>query len=582
MRIKILDPQLTNQIAAGEVIERPASVVKEAVENSLDAKAQQISVDVEEGGTVLIRVRDDGGGIHPQDLSLAITPHATSKIENFSDLERVASLGFRGEALASIASVSRFKIASCQANLDSGFCIVTDGGKGIVKPAPIAHPVGTTVEVRDLFFNIPARRKFLRSSRTEFEHIESLLQKLSLSHFDVGFSLKHNQKLIFDFKPASTLVNREKRVLEVMGAGFMQEALNLEFAAAELKMSGWIAAPNYSRSQSDLQYFYVNGRLVKDKTLSHAVRQAYHDVLFHGRHPAYLLYLEIDPALVDVNVHPTKNEVRFRNGRVVHDFIVRGIKEVLSQIRPVTISPSVHPMPESNKSYFPPQQSDLPLKIKEQISSYAALHQLPEMPKPNLEINHENPLGFALAQLHDIYILAQNKLGLVMVDMHAAHERILYEKLKKEMLEQGIMLQQLLVPISLSLNKSEFSVWEKHQALLSEIGLTTEALSPEAIIIREIPALLKNEDTAQLVRDILADLQTYQVSSRAEEAINAILGSMACRSSTRANRRLTLPEMNALLRDMEKTEHSGVCNHGRPTFVQFSFTELDKFFLRGR
>jgi len=630
MRIQILDQHLSNQIAAGEVIERPASVVKELVENSIDAGAKKIIVEIEQGGIDLIRVRDDGCGIHQQDLSLAIKRHATSKIHEFSDLERVASLGFRGEALASIAAVSRLKMSSREAGADSGFTASSEGSASHSEPAPIAHPQGTTVEVRDLFFNTPARRKFLRTPRTEFQHIESILQRLALSRFDIAFTLKNNQKQIFSSQAAEQITEKEKRVDSILGRAFMQEALFIEFDAAGMKMSGWIALPKYTRSQADMQYFYINDRFVRDKLLSHAVRQAYHDVLFHGRHPVYLLYCEVDPAQVDVNVHPTKNEVRFRDGRVMHDFVMRGVHDALAQAhqgshehdhREKTHQPVVSTSTEesafssgqlehagsssvaaggksrtgSNTYYRPSsgEQKNMSFVVQEQMSTYAALHPGPEKKhgaavseftnQNNLvDDKEEHPLGFAIAQLHDIYILAQNKKGLVLVDMHAACERLVYENMKHQFAEQGIIMQKLLIPVTISVNSQEMQCWEKHGELFEKCGLRIDAVGPDSLAVREIPVLLKNKNTEQLVRDVLSDLITHESSDRIQEQINAILGTMACHGAVRANHHLTIPEMNAVLREMELTERSGQCNHGRPTTVQFTIAELDKFFLRGQ
>lgn len=625
MRIKELSTALANQIAAGEVIERPASVVKELIENSLDAGATTIEIDIGKGGQELIRIRDNGRGIHPQDLMLAVTRHATSKVHNFDDLAAIASLGFRGEALASIAAVSRLKIASAQKGMDSGFVIMSEGSE-LKKPAPIAHPVGTTVEVRDLFFNTPARRKFLRTEKTEFNHIETMVRRLALSRFDVAFILKHNQREVFNTKSARTATLQQARVAEVLGKSFMQDALGIEFAASGMRLTGWIALPNYTRSQADMQYFYINGRFVRDKLLMHAARQAYHDVLFHGRHPAYVLSLGIDPELVDVNVHPTKHEVRFRESQTVHEFLRRGIKDALKQVRPneepvsqteilelqpepisqqqeligrpvsddsgVSSGYPVQKLPDDNRNDSSPvsylnniNKSAIKTQAQQQMHAYAKMHERCEA-VDDVDYSQDNittpPLGFALAQLHNIYILAENKQGLVLVDMHAAHERILYEKLKTQLNTQGISRQMLLVPIMIDLHNSDLQIWEDYRDALNQIGIMSESVGPNSVAVREVPVLIQSNNIEQLVRDVLADITSNQSSSRVKQTIEAILGNIACRASVRAHHELNISEMNALLRSMEQTDNSGFCNHGRPTWVQFNHKELDRFFLRGQ
>lgn len=578
MRIKILNEHLANQIAAGEVVERPAAVVKELVENSFDANAQSIRVDIVKGGQELIRVRDDGDGIVRDDLLLALNRHATSKIQAFSDLESITSLGFRGEALPSIAAVSRFKLISCHKDTTTGYSI--EGEESDVVPHP--HPKGTTVEVRNLFYNTPARRKFLRSINTEFQHIEMMLQRLALSHFKVALLLNHNEKTILNYKAALTQEAREQRVANILGKSFMQHAIAVEFSASGLTLNGWIAEPTYTRSQTDMQYFYINGRFVRDKLLSHAMRQAYHDVLFHGRHPAYVIYLTIAPTAVDVNVHPTKNEVRFRDGRTVHDFVVKGVHDALALVRPQSISNNDNVLVSNkpNSQSYESAQRPMRLQVQEEMATYAELKESP--PTQVVKKEEDYPLGHAIAQLHGIYILAQNNKGLVIVDMHAAHERIVYEKMKREWLNEGVVTQSLLMPMSIQLNKNEQQCWERNQEVFARLGLRTEAIGPDSIIIREVPVLIKEAEIATLVRDVIADLLANDSSARLDETMNAVLASMACHGSVRANHSLTVPEMNALLRDMEKTEHSGQCNHGRPTWKQMSLSELDQFFLRGQ
>lgn len=585
MRIHNLPSQLINQIAAGEVVERPASVIKELVENSLDAGATRIDVDVEQGGLRLLRVRDDGSGIHPDDLALALSRHATSKIATLEDLEQVSSLGFRGEALPSIASVSRFTLTSrCEA-VDQAWRI---DGEGDVAPA--AHPRGTTIEVRDLFFNTPARRKFLRTEKTEFGHIEEMMRRIALSRFDVEINLRHNERAVNRWSAARQVSDSEQRIAELCGVEFLASAFRIEHAAAGLRLHGWIAAPTFSRSQADLQYFFVNGRMVRDKLVGHAVRQAYHDVLYHGRHPAFVLYLELDPARVDVNAHPAKHEVRFRDSRLVHDFLFHTVHEALAGARAGSVggadvaapnAPAMAREYAANPGYAGVQQHAIDLSVREQMSTYAALHSAPETvlsEQPNAAVP---PLGYALAQLHGIYILAENSAGLVLVDMHAAHERITYERLKTA---QGTdrQAQPLLVPVSIAVSAREADAAEAQVAWFSEQGFEIDRAGPQQIRVRQVPALLAQADIPSLLRDVLADLLTHGNSLRVEEAQNALLSTMACHGSVRANRRLSLGEMNALLRDMERTERSGQCNHGRPTWRQLSIEELDRLFLRGR
>lgn len=592
-RILMLPIQLANQIAAGEVVERPSSVVKELLENSLDAGARRIDLDVEEGGVRLIRIRDDGRGIHRDDLAIALNRHATSKIQSFEDLINVRSLGFRGEALPSISSVSRLSLTSRTPDAESAWQVTNEDNN---VPMPIAHPVGTTAEVRDLFFNTPARRKFLRTERTEFNHLEEVVKRLALSRFDVGLHLRHGGHVIHSLPTAITEEERARRVTILCGENFTNNAVMVDFQASDLRMWGWISLPAFSRSQADLQYFYVNGRMVRDKLVAHAIRQAYQDVLYHGRYPAFVLYLELPPEVVDVNVHPTKHEVRFREGRSVHDFLYRGLHDALSQIRPgVAVATNADenfatreiPIASSYRTTTfaarPVTQSTLPLQVREQIAAYAALH--PAAPLQDGEIRQDmgdHPLGYAVAQLHGVYILAENNKGLIVVDMHAAHERIVYEHLKQSHTEGRIVSQPLLIPLTLTVTPQEANLFEEHIALFSELGFELSRIGPGSMVIRQVPSLLRDIDAAQLVRDVLADLNTYGTSARIREHINEILATVACHGAVRAQRRLSVAEMNALLRDMEHTERSGQCNHGRPTWVQLSMDELDKLFLRGR
>ncbi|MEJ2686098.1 MAG: DNA mismatch repair endonuclease MutL [Gammaproteobacteria bacterium] len=589
MRIQLLPPQLINQIAAGEVVERPASVVKELLENSLDAGATRIEVDVEEGGRRLIRVCDNGGGIVREELGLALARHATSKIASLDDLEQVASLGFRGEALPSIASVARLTLTSRAAAAESGWKVHSDGSDLQPEPEPAPHPPGTTLEVRDLFFNVPARRKFLRTEATEFKHLEDVVKRIGLSREDVELVLRHNRRPVCRMPVGKDASSRLRRVAEVCGSAFVEQSVELDHGAAGLRLHGWIGLPTFSRSQADLQYFFVNGRMVRDKLVAHAVRQAYADVLFHGRHPAFVLYLEIDPGTVDVNVHPAKHEVRFRDSRLVHDFLFRTLHEALSGLRPADQVQPVPPTPPA-----PPGRDErrgqqaMTLNVSEQLAAYSALHPPVTSSRTAAVVGEATseteppPLGYALAQLHGVYVLAQNAHGLVLVDMHAAHERITYEGLKTTHGEDGIRSQPLLVPVTVPVSRREAELAEEHQGLFGELGFDVDRMGPETLAVRRIPALLRDSDAGALVRDVLSDLATYGTSSRLREAFNDVLATMACHGSVRANRRLGLEEMNALLREMERTERSGQCNHGRPTWIQLGMDELDSLFLRGR
>ncbi|MGN6235952.1 DNA mismatch repair endonuclease MutL [Dyella sp.] len=606
--IRVLPPELINQIAAGEVIERPSSVVKELVENSLDAGATRVEVDIEQGGARLIRVRDDGGGIAPDELPLAVASHATSKIGSFDDLEHVASMGFRGEALASVSSVARFALTSRARGAEAAFRIEVDGGK-LQAARPAQHPPGTSVEVRDLFYNVPARRKFMRAERTEFAHIDDLLKSLALARSSVEFRLSHNGKPLRVWKAARDEQAALARVADVLGEEFPGRSLRIDHAAAGLRLSGWVGLPTASRGQPDSQFFYVNGRLVRDRVVAHAVRQAYADVLFHGRHPAFVLYLELDPAGVDVNVHPAKHEVRFREQRLVHDFLFRSLHEALAETRagqalpasPAAVAETVVTSAgaASGASSYgggwsggAAMQSRLSLGVREQpLGDYAALlgaaaqGEANDWASPMLAPSSPEqapPLGFAIAQLKSIYVLAENEHGLVLVDMHAAHERITYEKLKAARAANHLRSQVLLVPLSLAVSAKEAAAAEEHAEALAAWGLELSRGGPSAVVVRRIPALLEGADVSQLTRDVLAELAQHGSSRRLQELENELLSTMACHGSVRAGRRLSLPEMNALLREMEATERSGQCNHGRPTWTQLSLGELDRLFLRGR
>jgi DNA mismatch repair protein MutL len=606
-RIRPLPPELINQIAAGEVIERPSSVVKELVENSLDAGAARIEVDIELGGARLIRVRDDGDGIAADDLPLAVASHATSKIGSFDDLEHVASMGFRGEALASMASVARFAMTSRLRGADNAFRLEVDSGR-MQDVRPAQHPQGTSVEVRDLFYNVPARRKFLRAERTEFAHIDDLLKSLALARGSAEFRLSHNGKSVRVWKAARDETSMLARVADMLGESFPQQSLRIDHASAGMRLSGWVGLPTASRPQADAQYFYVNGRLVRDRVVAHAVRQAYADVLFHGRHPAFVLYLELDPAGVDVNVHPAKSEVRFREQRLVHDFLFRTLHEVLAETRagqhvPVeaatwsadagVASAVVQEVSRQASSQWPSYapQSRLQLGVREEpLADYAALLGndaieqafVAQPSMPAVDASEAPPLGYAIAQLKTIYVLAENAHGLVLVDMHAAHERITYEKLKFGRACSNLRSQILLVPMSVPVSAKEAAAAEEHGEALAEWGLELSRSGPSAVVVRRIPALLEGADVAELTRSVLGELAQHGSSRQLQELENELLSTMACHGSVRAGRRLSLPEMNALLREMEATERSGQCNHGRPTWVQLGMTELDKLFLRGR
>lgn len=601
-RIQSMPVQLVNQIAAGEVVERPAAVVKELLENSLDAGATKISIDIEQGGTKLIRITDNGHGIHKDDLVLSLSPHATSKIRSLDDLEKVTSLGFRGEALPSIASVSHLQMTSCWQGGDETWRLTMDNSKPS-DVAPAANQPGTTIEVRDLFFNVPARRKFLRTEKTEFSHLDDVVKRISLSHFDVDISLRHNQRVVKQLRAASNRLEQEKRIAEICGPAFIEQAAHMDFDYEGLRLWGWIAQPTFSRSQADMQYFYVNGRVVKDRLVTHAVRQAYADVLFHGRHPAYVLFFECDPATVDVNAHPGKHEVRFRQSRQVHDFLFRAIHKSIAEITAgdskshefshFSNSPAAGlSSSQSGSGQFQPRQSSMTLAVAEQRRAYTGFASNDEVNTfiqnsqnqglPESEDGQLPPLGFAKAQLHGIYILAENAEGLVMVDMHAAHERITYERLKTARQGEGIRSQPLLVPITLSVSSKEAQLVEDNAEVFSQLGFEVDRVADESIKLRQVPVILSNSDVETLLRDVLSDLLINGSSSRIQNETNEILSTMACHGSVRANRKLTIEEMNALLRDMEITERSGQCNHGRPTWIQLTIAELDKLFMRGR
>lgn len=617
--IKLLPDQLISQIAAGEVVERPASALKEILENSLDAGSTDIAVTLQSGGIKQMRVADNGSGIPRDELSLALTRHATSKIASLEDLESVASLGFRGEALASIASISRTQVTSAHAEEKHAWRIASEGAY-LSDIEPAALDKGTIVDIQDLYFNTPARRKFLKTENTEFGHCEEAFRRVALSRPDVSFLLQHNGRANMRLGISSA----EQRFEEVLGKDFANESFYLDESAAGLRLWGMAAKPTFSRHARDTQYTYVNGRFVRDKLLSHAIRQAYQDVLHHDRHPAFVLFLELDPALVDVNVHPSKTEVRFRDGQSVHRYIFHALNKSLAAPVGITGSlanelspPAAGQAPASFTPTYPRFQSNIDLRAAEAASGfYQNLYSgiAPQQTSPAYEAGsagsqpqqttafapatpaslpqsegegaHAYPLGFAVAQIHGVYILAQNVHGLVVVDMHAAHERIMYEKLKNALDASRVPTQPLLLPVSFHADRLEVATVQEQQAMaesgLQQLGFDIAILSPTTLAVRAIPVMLQDADAVALARDVLADLRQYGASRAFTERRNELLGTMACHAAVRANRSLTLPEINALLRDMEATERSGQCNHGRPTWFQVSMAELDKMFMRGK
>ncbi|WP_446830436.1 DNA mismatch repair endonuclease MutL [Candidatus Foliamicus sp.] len=602
MTIQLLPDHLVNQIAAGEVVERPASVIKELVENSLDAGARHIVVQVEKGGSRLCRVRDDGEGIAAAELAVALQRHATSKIASLDDLRAAATLGFRGEALPSIAAVSRLTISSRIAGERSAWTVKCAGGS-VSEPLPSAHSPGTTVEVRDLFYNTPARRSFLRKPLTELRHIDRLMLRLALSRFSTGFRYEKDGRLAYDLPAAENRAAQEERIARLLGGEFLENALYFEEERQGIYLRGWLARPKYSRSQSDRQHLFLNGRAIFDRTVAHAARQAYADVLFHGRHPAWLLYLDMDPAAVDVNAHPAKLEVRFREGRSVHDIVRRTLEAVLAQTRPTVLPDSAEPAGDNAGG---PMSTHWSARGRSGARAGAANPNLallvgasreaPPAPPASGEVREtlpsDNsdmpPLGYALAQLSGIYILAQNREGLIIVDAHAAHERVVYERMKAQLGEQGIGSQLLLEPVLLRVGQEDIATAAQQRDAWKEMGLLVDQVGPDTLAVREIPALLAGGDAQALLRDLLSEAQSGAALDSSEsgqeiaERVHHMLATMACHTSVRANRRLTLEEMNALLRDMERTPRADQCNHGRPTWRAFSIAELDRMFLRGR
>ncbi|MEX0900270.1 MAG: DNA mismatch repair endonuclease MutL [Gammaproteobacteria bacterium] len=576
MPIQRLSQQLINQIAAGEVVERPASVLKELIENAIDAGATRIEVEAEQGGVRRLLVRDDGIGIAKDELILAVAPHATSKIGSLDELERVATLGFRGEALASIGAVARVTLTSRTRGETTAHRIDSDGDGQWRGPAPAAHPPGTSVEVRDLFFNVPARRRFLRTEKTEFGHLETVFLRAALSAFGCALQLTHNGRTIHSLPVAVSREAREARIAALCSEGFVEQSLFVEHESSGLCLHGWIAQPTFSRAQADLQHFFTNGRMVRDRLVGHAVRQAFRDVLFHGRHPAYVLYLDLDPTLVDVNAHPQKHEVRFRDSRLVHDFLFRTLAQVIGDQR----------AGEGRSTGYRPATA---IAANEPyLGRQAAMGEFfSDSPPAIAEPGEEGesaipPLGYAIAQLHGVFILAADEQGLVLVDMHAAHERIGYEKLKRDWANGGVFAQPLLVPARIAVTPAEAAAVEAAAESLRAVGLELDRAGPSMLAVRAAPALLAGGDLDGLVRDLAADLVERGQSARIEERVHDLFANMACHGAVRAHRKLTVPEMNALLRDMERTKHAGQCNHGRPTWLRLSMAELDAMFLRGK
>jgi DNA mismatch repair protein MutL len=595
MAIRILPDELVDQIAAGEVIERPASVVKELIENALDAGAGRIDIDIERGGVGLVRVRDDGNGIAAGELPLALARHATSKIASLDDLEALTTLGFRGEALPSIASVSRLRIASRAAAAAQGAEVSVDGGAiGAVRPA--AHPPGTTVEVRDLFFSVPARRKFVRSEATELTHIARLVERLALARFDVGFRLRHGTRMLLE-TPAARDADDLARLEAVLGADFTAAAVVVRHSAGPVTLTGWVGLPTRSRAQPDQQFWVVNGRSVRDRLLMNAVRLAYRDVLYHGRHPCYVLYLTLDPKLVDVNAHPAKLEVRFRDSRQIHDFVFRAVERALAATRPDQgAAGATWERGSSGQAGGPasayvgeapahvPDAAQLPWGggTRDPWALVAAVHESLPPASAAVSASAQQPLGTALAQLHGAYILAQNREGLVLVDMHAAHERVLYERFKAERAGGAPASQHLLEPMVLELKAHELGALLERRAEWEEAGFELEALGPTRLALRRVPAMLRAGEIAGIVTALVHDLGLGADTHHLDGAADRFLGTLACRAAIHANRRLSLPEMDSLLRQMEATERANQCNHGRPTWTRLSLQQLDQLFLRGR
>ena len=596
--IKPLPELLINQIAAGEVVERPASALKEILENSIDAGAKKITVQLQQGGIKQIRVSDDGSGIAKDELLLALTRHSTSKISTLDDLYRIASLGFRGEALASIAAVSKLTLTSHCPGQNHAWQIHAEGN-AVSQPAPAALTQGTVLDVNELYFNIPARRKFLKSDATEFAHCEEVFKRIALSQCATDFVLQHNGKMRHQLRASDPA----QRIAAILGEEFGKTAVAVDESSAGMQLRGMVALPAYARASRDAQYFFVNNRFISDKVIAHALREAYRDVLHLDRHPAFALFLDIDPESIDVNVHPAKTEVRFHEPRALHQFIFHAINKALATPdRIARQEPASQPL----RSYpaYPKTSPTRPGTAAQPDSFYRALFgteintYTPPSPNPPVAIAQPispinahvttqehpvvHPLGVALAQLHGIYILAQNERGLIVVDMHAAHERILYEKLKRAFDGQAIATQSLLIPVTLQADSLEIAIAEEHRPILAQLGFDIAVLSPVALAVRAVPTALQHADIARLTHDILREIHDYGASQILTTRRNEMLATMACHGAVRANRKLTIEEMNALLRDMEKTERADQCNHGRPTWFETTLAELDKLFMRGK
>jgi len=579
-KIALLNTLLANQIAAGEVVERPASVVKELLENSVDAKASKIEIAIMDAGIKSILVRDNGCGIGFDDLKLALARHATSKIHSLDELENLKSLGFRGEALASISSVANLTLTSCAANAEHAFKVIANGSNTYTSIIPASHPQGTSILVEDLFFNTPARRKFLKTTKTEYLHIQEVIKREALAEFAVNFTFTANNKTVFNLLPANNHTEQIRRVSILCGEQFTENTLYIDTKTHNLRLYGWLGLPTFSRTSSDMQYFYVNKRCVRDKMINHAIKSGYQDVLYGGRFPAFVLFLEIEPNLVDVNVHPAKSEVRFREAHTIYNFIMATVARAVSDANPSHIAGSSNVIIANSTNTNNYQQ-----KISYSSKNKTFTGNSPSLFQPENALNNDfkiPPLGFAIAQIHGVYILAENAEGLIVVDMHAAAERITYEKLKAAYDEQEITAQNLLVPITLNLNEQEINCLNEHEKWFETLGFKLQILGLNTIAIRQIPALLSQQQAQQLVNCVIKDLLKFNVSTKIKQHLNEILATMACHGSVRANRKLTLTEMNALLREMEQTPSANQCNHGRPTWISLSTTQLDQLFLRGR
>jgi DNA mismatch repair protein MutL len=574
-RIRILPDLLISQIAAGEVVERPASVLKELLENALDAGAREIQVTLDQGGLKRVQVDDDGGGLAADDLRLALARHATSKISTLDDLQGVSTMGFRGEALASIAAVARISLSSRMLNSTHAWSIRAEGATaGGSAAEPAARAPGTTVLVEDLYFNTPARRKFMRSEQTEFGHCEETLRRIALAHPDVAFTLKHNGRV-------STHVRAQglgERAAALLGQEFLDASVPVEVQAGTLRLSGLAGTPQAARARADVQYLFVNGRFVRDRMLSHAVREAYRDLLHGERQPAYLLFLEIDPRGVDVNVHPAKIEVRFRDSGAIHQFVMHALRRALSPTAaeaPVAYATVANPGSGSGPGLQQGFHLAQPAQTYQSFMTAALPAALPTT-------QSSPPLGYALAQLHGVYILAQNEAGLVLVDMHAAHERIVYEKLKGNLDAGRVDRQQLLVPAAFRADALDVAAADENREVLERLGLELSAAGPNELAVRAAPMLLAGGDVVGLTRSVLKEIREYGAAQALAARRDELLSGMACHAAVRANRILSIAEMNALLREMEATERAGSCNHGRPTWYQMTMTDLDRLFMRGQ